>query len=184
MRKKSYKIIMICIFLFMMAILLLLLKKNPVIEVNGKKIYENEFSFLTKISRGNSEKNEQERVIAAKCEQQLLRQYGVIDDISYKGFLKELADVNRERKEILQQGGKIYGPSEYSAKVYYDYKYSEAKEELLQKKLMSEVSDEEILQYKNENGDFHEINQIRYQIAHRKYDAMLNEMFNQSLINE
>ncbi|MCB5873848.1 hypothetical protein LIR51_03275 [Blautia producta] len=119
-------------------------------------------------------KNEKERVTIAKCEQILLKKYKIIEDISYKGFLEELERVNQERKATLKQGGILYGPDTFSPEVYYDYKFSEAREKLYHEIMMDEVTDKEVKRYNSETVV--EEKQIRYQIALIKYTDMLNRM--------
>ncbi|MEE0200283.1 MAG: hypothetical protein U0I51_07015 [Muricomes sp.] len=151
------------------------IKKEPVIIVSGKKIYEEEYNFLKRVSTGYMEgKNEKERVTIAKCEQILLKKYKIIEDISYKGFLEELERVNQERKATLKQGGILYGPDTFSPEVYYDYKLSEAREKLYHEILMDEVTDKEVKRYNSETVV--EEKQIRYQIALKKYTDILNRM--------
>lgn len=154
--------------------------KEPVIIVNGQKIYEEEYNFLKRISTGYMEgKNEEERVIIAKCEQILLKRYKIIEDISYEGFLEELKQANQERKMILAQGGILYGPNLFSPEVYYDYKFSDAREKLCREILMDEVTDKEVIEHSN--GIDADKKQIKYQIAVIKYTDKLNEMAKDNL---
>lgn len=147
---------------------------KPVLVINGEKIYQEEYDFLSKVSTGvTGEKDTDQRVILMKLEQQLLNKNGVVGDISYDAFINELNNVNQEREKALENGSPIYGPSQYSEKVYYDYKYSEAREVFIRDHLMQDISDEEYDAFIKELGVTNETSEdqllIRYQIAQKKY---------------
>ena len=56
-----------------------------------------------------------------KAEQLLMQEYGMEDDITYEGFLKELKAENARRRQAKQNGEAIYGPEEYTPSAYWDY---------------------------------------------------------------
>ena len=58
--------------------------------------------------------------------------------------------------------------------VYYDFKFSEAREKLYHEIMMEEVTDKEVKRYNSETVV--EEKQIRYQIALKKYTDILNRM--------
>ena len=152
--------------------------EKPVITVNGDAVYEDEYTFLTKVSTGISgETGGRERVTALKCEQQLLKSYNIVEDISYDGFLEEVKQVNRERKEELERGGHVYGPETYTAQIYYDYKYSEARETLIRQVLMGEIKDPEADQNNNADKD----GQEQYQTACRRYRELVQEIISSGM---
>lgn len=72
-----------------------------------------------------------------KIQQMLAREKGIVQDISYAGFLGSLEKENNRRKEALQNRQVIYGPAEYSKETYYDKLFSDLAHEL-QAKLASE----------------------------------------------
>lgn len=156
----------------MLVIVLLNITKKPVITVNGEDIFEEEYSFLEDVSTGLMEgKSGEDRVIIAKCEQILLKRNHILSDISYDTFMNELEQVNQERKEILDQGGIVYGPDTFSAKIYYDYKYSEARE-----KWMKEITEEDMKEYGIEGKNCEMSEQEKYTIAMEKYKKALYDM--------
>lgn len=154
---------------------------KPALVINGEKIYQEEYDFLSKVSTGvTSEKDGDHRVIMMKLEQQLLNKNGVVGDISYDAFVNELNSVNQEREKALENGSPIYGPSQYSKKVYYDYKYSEAREVFIRDYLMQSISDEEYNTYLKDLGETNLTTEkqllIRYQIAQKKYQEEIKLM--------
>jgi hypothetical protein len=58
-----------------------------------------------------------------KVEQSLAMKHGLIGDIGYTAFLKELEELNPKRKAIAKAGGVIYGPVEYGIPEYYHYRF-------------------------------------------------------------
>lgn len=88
-----------------------------------------------------------------KTEQILMKIHGIIDDISYSGFLKELNKENGRRKMAVMKNKPIYGPLQYDAKRFYVYLQSERIDKLKQmlsgKELL--ISEEEIRIYYCEN---------------------------------
>lgn len=177
MKKVKWYIIGIGGFLLLLVMVLLNITNKPVITVNGEDIYEEEYAFLENVSTGLMEgKSGKDRVRIAKCEQILLKRNHILSDISYDTFMNELEQINQERKEVLDQGGIVYGPDTFSAKIYYDYKYSEARERLLREIWMKEITEEDIKEYGNEEGNCEISEQEKYAIAMEKYKNTLFDM--------
>lgn len=62
-----------------------------------------------------------EEYVRIKVEQQLARDKGIVEDISYSAFLKGLEQENKRRKKAVENNEVIYGPIEYQKNVYYEY---------------------------------------------------------------
>lgn len=188
MKKRTYMIGTVFI-LCVAACFLTAFQSKPVITVNGDKIYEDEYSFLSHVFTGGIQAGEQEpedRVTFAKVEQQMLKENAVIEDISYSAFCKTVEKENEVRKQAIVAGEKIYGPKEYDTRIYYDYIYSEAKERMIKDVLMSRISEEEVIRVAKINGfelkEEEEKRHIRYQIARECYMAELKERVSKAVV--
>ncbi|UKS24121.1 peptidyl-prolyl cis-trans isomerase [Paenibacillus sp. HWE-109] len=62
--------------------------------------------------------------IRIKSEQILMKQYGVISDITYDTFLNELGKENNRRKTAVENKQVIYGPVEYSDYQYFSHEFT------------------------------------------------------------
>ena len=51
-----------------------------------------------------------EELINTKAELILMKEYGIIKDISYSAFIKEWIDTNTARSQALRRGANLYGP--------------------------------------------------------------------------
>jgi hypothetical protein len=187
MKKRTYMIGTVFI-LCVAACFLTVFQSKPVITVNGDKIYEDEYSFLSHVFTGGAQAGEQgleDRVTFAKVEQQMLKENAVIEDISYSAFCKTVEKENEARKKALVAGEKIFGPKEYDARIYYDYIYSEAKEQLIKDVLMSRVSEDEVIRGAKTNGferKEEEKQHIRYRIAKENYMTELKERVSKAVV--
>ncbi len=187
MKKRTYMIGTVFI-LCVAACFLTAFQSKPVITVNGDKIYEDEYSFLSHVFTGGVQAGEQgpeERVTFAKVEQQMLKENAVIEDISYSAFCKTVEKENEARKKAIVAGEKIFGPKEYDARIYYDYIYSEAKERMIKDILMSRVSEDEVICVAKTNGferKEEEKQHIRYQIAKENYMTELKERVSKAVV--
>lgn len=63
----------------------------------------------------------------------LAKEKGLIEDISYEGFLQTLEKENTRRKKALEKGQVIYGPTQYGEKKYYSYILSNLRVKLEEK---------------------------------------------------
>jgi hypothetical protein len=54
-------------------------------------------------------------------QQILAREEGLLEDISYSGFLNKLESTNEQRKQSVTNKKVIYGPVEYTEAAYFDY---------------------------------------------------------------
>ncbi|HHW00551.1 MAG TPA: hypothetical protein GXX36_13460 [Clostridiaceae bacterium] len=87
--------------------------------------------------------------VQIKVEQQLGRDKGLVEDISYPAFLKQLEKENKRRKKAVENNEIIYGPVEYQKNVYYEYLYSNMKialKELLEGKEI-QFTEEDLMSY-------------------------------------
>ncbi|WP_113676057.1 foldase protein PrsA [Vallitalea guaymasensis] len=74
-------------------------------------------------------------MIRIKIEQLLFREKNVVEDISYKTFIKSFIEENKRRKKALDKGEIIYGPKEFQEDDYYSYLHS--KRVLLLKEILA-----------------------------------------------
>jgi hypothetical protein len=188
MKKRLYMIGTVSI-LCAAACFLTAFQSKPVITVNGDKIYEAEYSFLSHVFTGGVQAGElgaADRAANAKVEQQMLKENAVIEDISYSAFCKAADKENEARKQAIGAGEKIYGPKEYGARVYYDYIYSEAKERMIKDVLMSRISEDQVIRFAELNGlevkEGEEKRLICYQIAREYYISELEERVSKAVI--
>lgn len=65
-----------------------------------------------------------------KIQELEMQKRGVLEDISYQSFLKDFERENQRRKEIVENGGVIYGPQQYSENEYFEYVFANLKIEL------------------------------------------------------
>ncbi len=54
----------------------------------------------------------------------------ILKDISYESFLRDMERENQRRKELVERGGIIYGPQQYSENEYFIYVFSNLQKEL------------------------------------------------------
>ncbi|WP_438348745.1 hypothetical protein ACP8HI_24660 [Paenibacillus sp. FA6] len=72
-------------------------------------------------------------LLKVKIEQIMMKENGVVSDISYKSFLKSLESENNERQRKLKNNEPIYGPKNYGAQEYYSYLHSINYQKLIDK---------------------------------------------------
>jgi hypothetical protein len=63
-------------------------------------------------------------IVSVTIQEISARQAGLVEDISYAGFLKSLETENHRRLAAKQSGKVIYGPVQYSEEVYYNYLFT------------------------------------------------------------
>ncbi|CAH0120367.1 hypothetical protein PAE9249_02886 [Paenibacillus sp. CECT 9249] len=59
-----------------------------------------------------------------KVEQIVMKEHGIIEDLSYHAFLKKLAEENGERQRKIQNNEPVYGPKTYGVNEFYSYTQS------------------------------------------------------------
>ncbi|OUS76072.1 hypothetical protein B1748_14775 [Paenibacillus sp. MY03] len=60
-------------------------------------------------------------VVRTKQQMMMARSKGLIEDISYPAFLKNLTKENERRKEAVKKNEVIYGPLQYTEEAYFEY---------------------------------------------------------------
>lgn len=65
-----------------------------------------------------------DQLIRIKVEQALAKKMGIIKDIEYTAFLKNLKEENKARKEAVKANKIIYGPQQFGEKEYFNYIHS------------------------------------------------------------
>lgn len=96
-------------------------------------------------------------LISIKIQQNLAKEYGLVDDISYSGFLINLSIENKRRIEDKNFNKPIYGPVQYSVMSYYNYRFSNMVI-LLKKKLNDElfkITEDKLIELYQEEGNSH-----------------------------
>lgn len=63
-------------------------------------------------------------LVKIKIQQICARNVGIMNDISYSGFIKALEIENKRRLEAMRSNKVIYGPVQYSEEVYYSYTFT------------------------------------------------------------
>ena len=61
-----------------------------------------------------------EELINTKAELILMKEYGIIKDISYSAFIKEWIDTNTARSQALRRGANLYGPVQFTKEQYFN----------------------------------------------------------------
>lgn len=81
-------------------------------------------SYQGEIPIEYARKNALNKCIEILVQQKLAQNKGVIEDMDYSAFLKDLKRENNRRKKAVANGEIIYGPVRYSEKDYFDYTFT------------------------------------------------------------
>ncbi|MGG1516608.1 hypothetical protein ABE504_14410 [Paenibacillus oryzisoli] len=81
-------------------------------------------SFQGEIPLDIAKQQTVEKLKVIKAEQILMKQKGLLDDISYEAFLHRLNEENKRRSEAVTKGEVIYGPRQLNEKEYFNYFHS------------------------------------------------------------
>lgn len=65
-----------------------------------------------------------EAIVQLKVQQLLAKKLGIVQDISFDGFIRTYELENKTRLEAKQNNKVIFGPTQYTQEVYYDYVFS------------------------------------------------------------
>ncbi|RAU91283.1 peptidylprolyl isomerase [Paenibacillus sp. YN15] len=71
-----------------------------------------------------------EDIVHVKVQQILAKEKGLVQDISYESFLKELTAENARRHDALKKNQVIYGPKQYDETGYFDIVFDNMRAEL------------------------------------------------------
>lgn len=82
--------------------------------------------------------------VRIKLQQILMKENGIVSDISYEGFLKSLEEENLKRQEAVKKNQVIYGPEQYGPNEYFDYQLSNNVYKLKEKLFSGSVTEEEL----------------------------------------
>jgi hypothetical protein len=94
-----------------------------------------------------------ETVVKLKVEQMIAQEQGILSDIGYSGFLRELESENRRRQEAAAEGRVVYGPVRYEETAYLEYVMSNAIRDVKSRLLEQEWKPDE-----RELRQFYELN--------------------------
>lgn len=86
-------------------------------------------------------KKTMDECVRIKLQQILARQKGLIQDISYTAFLKDLDAENKRRKKAVENGKALYGPIRYTESEYFNYVFSNMIIKLKEKLAEGELSE-------------------------------------------
>jgi hypothetical protein len=62
-----------------------------------------------------------EDCVSIKIQQMIAKEQGVMSDISYKGFMKNLKTENHRRQRAIKNNEVIFGPVQYTEDAYFEY---------------------------------------------------------------
>lgn len=104
---------------------------EAVAVVNGEPIARGEFNLLFSTHNENSKSFDVIKRI--KIEQIIMKEYKLVEDISYGAFVKDFKKENLDRKEKVKKKQPIYGPQQYTEQFYYKYLHDNRVIALLEK---------------------------------------------------
>ncbi|QUH27718.1 peptidylprolyl isomerase [Vallitalea guaymasensis] len=133
---KKFTIIITIILTFL--VLYIVVVANDKVDDDGDRTvaYVNDEPVsLREFKQCFSTQQDLDYMIRIKIEQLLFREKNVVEDISYKTFIKSFIEENERRKKALDKGEIIYGPKEFQEDDYYSYLHS--KRVLLLKEILA-----------------------------------------------
>lgn len=98
--------------------------------IDSKDFWKHEFNGEVPVEVLN--KKTLEVLKRIKVEQILMKNYGLISDISYLEFIRNLDKENQRRKIAVERDIPIYGPQHYDERIFYEYLHSDRTEKLKQ----------------------------------------------------
>lgn len=139
--KLGLLVVVSLVSLVSLLILVVILKSIPkaieekiVAEVNGEPITMEEFMGVAMDQRAasfgseNPSENIKEKALnklsEIKVQQLLAKEAGLVEDVSYSYFKRQLELENQTRKERLAKREVIFGPQQYSEKTYFNYVFN------------------------------------------------------------
>ncbi|WP_273326843.1 foldase protein PrsA [Vallitalea guaymasensis] len=133
---KKFTIIITIIMTFL--VLYIVVVANDKVDDDGDRTvaYVNDEPVsLREFKQCFSTQQDLDYMIRIKIEQLLFREKNVVEDISYKTFIKSFIEENERRNKALDKGEIIYGPKEFQEDDYYSYLHS--KRVLLLKEILA-----------------------------------------------
>ena len=104
-----------------------------------------------------------EELVPYKVVEQKLVELGSSEDFSYRAFVNRWQKENEDRQQKEASGEVIYGPVQYTERVYYDY-LNESYQEELAAQLRQEPTEEELQAFYDDNPDlFQEFGSVTLQ---------------------
>jgi len=94
-----------------------------------------------------------ERLVVYKVQQQAMRQEGIVDDISFSGFLTILSSENHRRLQDKQDGKPIYGPVQYQMESYYEILHDNRMDSLKKLWAKKELSETQLKEYYHQHSE-------------------------------
>lgn len=105
-----------------------------------------------------------DELVKVKMEQIILKENGILNDISYEAFLKSYDHENKDRAEKAANNQPIYGPKKYGKAEYYSYYQSMNVQKLIDKwakEAQSTLPDQELKLY---------YDKVKQQYFHKGYE--------------
>ena len=120
MKNRKITVIIFCAAVsLVLTVAIIMFLNRPAAVVNGNIVTKREL-----------EQMRSEDMVKIKIEQEMMLESGMVTDISYSSFLKELNEENLKRKKQLENNQAIYGPKQYTEKTYYNILHAKRLEEL------------------------------------------------------
>jgi len=120
--------------------------------------------------------------INTKMQQIISKKYGLVEDITYSKFLKDLSDENIRRENAVKDNQVIYGPKKYDENAYFVYVFSNLIIKLKDKLAVSEYkpTDKQLMDFYEKVKDklYKQEDNINYKIIYISYsqeDSTLND---------
>lgn len=124
----------------------------PVLFVNGRPIYQQEFDL-----HGQAV----DRVVRSHAIMEWADESGVGEFLSYKQILRSMDKENQERTEQSEKGEPVYGPTEYNQIQYYKKYIGECEQRIKEQIKQHATRDELIAFYNSHLQDYQHIGIIR-----------------------
>lgn len=114
-----------------------------------------------------------ENIKLYKYEQHLMKQYGTVEDISFKAFVTLWKKDTKERTEKAEQGNPVYGPTSYTKAEYYKHLHNLRKEDLREAMYKQSGLDDVEYRFSDlliEQKIEQEFDSVKIEINHEIYD--------------
>ena len=141
-------------------------EQEPLLYVNGEAVPEEELALLD---------GDITSATRMKTLQQWTVEMGLISSFSYEALMEELVTVNQQRQQTKEQGGVIYGVTEYSPLQYYNITMGEY-ERMLREAILESTTQEELRAWYEANlENYRLIGEITAQVTVRSDGQVVNE---------
>lgn len=141
-------------------------QREPLLYVNGRGVEEAELALLD---------GDVTRTVRMKALQQWAEELGLAAPFSYEELMDVLSAENQRRKEVKEQGGVLYGVTEYSPLQFYNITMGEY-ERLLKDYLLAETTEDELRSwYEAHRESYRQIGEITAWVTVRSDGQVVSE---------